>query len=534
MTYDKTSICRAVLAALLLAPPAFAAAQEIAEEVVIPAPKFSIERFDVIGDNILGAEMVGRLVAPFTGKDKDFGDVQRALETLELAYRERGYGVIQVQLPEQDITRGVVRFNIIQPRVGKVNVEGNQYFSNQNIRRSLPAVKEGETPNSNDIARNLQIAAEHPVKQTNVLLRSGENEGLVDVNVRMTDERPLRMIATLDDSGTSDTGYLRLGVGFQHTNLFDRDHSLSAQYVTSPTNLDQVSVYGLGYKIPYYRLYSTLEMFGGYSNVDSGTVSGLFNVSGKGSIFGMKWNYFPQKWNDIEQKVSFGLDYRAYQNSVTLAGIGLVPDITVHPVSLGYTGLLRKTVSETGFYASLSRNIPGGQDGTQADFEASRTGAKADYAILRYGVTYSHAFSSEWQARIAFNGQFTRDLLVAGEQYGIGGPDSVRGYLSREASSDYGYATQVEMYTPNLSDKLGMSDKWRSRLVGFYDFGNVYRNDPLQGEQAGKYLASTGVGLRLAYGKGVNLRLDMAQVIKAHGTRQTDNIRLSGSLALVY
>lgn len=534
MTCKNISVLRLLLAAALLIGPAGAGAQETAQDVVIPAPRFDIRRFEVVGDNILGAEAIQRLVTPFTGTQKDFGDVQRALEALEVAYRERGYGVIQVQLPEQDITRGTVRFNINQPTVGKVNVEGNQYFSTANVRRSLPSVKEGETPNSNEIARDLQIAAEHPVKQSSVLLRSGANEGLIDAIVRVTDDRPWRLLATLDDTGTADTGYMRLGVGFQHTNLLDRDHSFTAQYVTSPGNLDQVSIYGLGYKIPYYRLNSTLDLFAGYSDVDSGTVSGLFNVSGKGSIFGARWNYFLPKWRDIEQRVSFGLDYRAYQNSVTLGGVGLVPDITVHPVSLAYAGMLRMAASELGFNASLSRNIPGGKDGDTGDFQAARTGANANYTILRYGTTFSHAFRSEWQGRIAFVGQFTRDLLVPGEQFGIGGSDTVRGYLPREASNDHGYATQLEMYTPNIADNLGMSDKWRTRLVGFYDFGNVYRNDPLAGEQAGKYLASTGVGMRLSYGKSVSLRLDLAQILKAHGTRQVDDMRLTGSLVLVY
>src|SRR5690606_26442411 len=157
------------------------------------------------------------------------------------AYRERGYGVIRVALPEQDITRGVVRFNIVQPKIGKVSVEGNNNFSTDNVRRSLPAVKEGETPNSGDIARNLQIAAEHPVKQTNVLLRSGASEDVVDVNVRVTDDRPWRLVGTLDNSGTPDTGNWRLGVGYQHTNLFDRDHTLSLQYITSPGHLSDVA-----------------------------------------------------------------------------------------------------------------------------------------------------------------------------------------------------------------------------------------------------------------------------------------------------
>lgn len=506
----------------------------IAQDAVIPAPKFEIQRFEVTGDTVLGAEMLQKLVAPFAGKDKDFGDVQCALEALEGAYRTRGYGVIQVALPEQDITRGVVRFNIIQPKVGKVVVEGNEHFSAANVRRALPAIKEGEIPNSNDIARNLQIAAEHPVKQTNVLLRSGASEGLVDVNVRITDDRPWRLVATLDDSGTADTGYLRLGVGLQHTNLFDRDHTLSLQYITSPSKMDQVAIYGFGYRIPYYRLNSSLDIVAGYSDVDSGTVQGLFNVSGSGTIFGVRWNYYLPKWDDVEHKVYLGLDYRAFKNNVTLAGVGFVPDVTIHPVSVGYGGVKRMTASEWSFNGSLATNLPGGNDGRGGDIRRTRGNATENYVILRGGTSFAHAFRNEWQGRVALSGQYTENALISGEQFGVGGADSVRGYLPREASNDRGYATQVELYTPSFAGSVGLGDKWRSRLVGFYDFGAVSRNKALAGEQAGKYLASTGVGLRLSFGKSVNLRMDLAQILKAHGTRQVDDQRLNASIAIIY
>lgn len=530
MTYIYTVMRRWFCVLLMLGMIGHATAQD----AVTPPPKFSIQGFEVIGDSVLGADLIQRLVAPYTGKDKDFSDVQRALEALEGAYRDRGYGVIQVALPEQDITKGVVRFNVIQPKIGKVTVEGNEHFSTDNVRRSLPSVKEGETPNSNDIARNLQIAAEHPVKQTNVLLRSGASEGVVDVNVRVTDDRPWRLVGTLDNSGTADTGYWRLGVGYQHTNLFDRDHTLSLQYITSPGHLSDVAIYGIGYRIPYYRLNSSLDLFAGYSDVDSGTVAGLFAVSGKGTIYGARWNYYLPKWGDVEQKVYLGLDYRAYQNNVTLAGVGFVPDITVRPISLGYAGLKRMAASEWAFNASLARNIPGADDGTGADFQATRFGADKNYSILRFGTSFSHAFRNEWQGRIAYMGQYTKDSLVPGEQFGIGGVETVRGYLPREAANDRGYATQLELYTPNFAAATGLSDKWRARLVGFYDFGAVSRNNALPGEQGGKYLASTGVGLRMSFGKTVSLRMDLAQILKAFGTRQTNEQRLNAGLAIIY
>ncbi len=505
-----------------------------APQEVIPAPRFDINRFEVVGNTLLPADEVDRLVAPHTGKSRDFADIQRALEALEQAYRDRGFGVVQVLLPEQDITRGVVQFRVLQPRVGKVVIEGNTQFSAENIRRSLPTVKEGETPNSRAIARNLQMTAEHPVKETSVLLRSGASEDTVDVAVKVVDDKPWRAFFTLDNTGTSDTGYFRSGFGVQHTNLFDRDHTLTASYITSPGHVSDVTIFGLGYRIPYYHLNSSLDLIAGYSDVNSGVVQGLFNVSGSGSIFAARWNYFLPKWQDVEQKLVFGLDYRAFKNEVLLAGQPLVPDITVRPASLTYSGLKRMTAAEFSFYGGVAANIPGGNDGDQAAFTASRPGADDNYTLLRFGLNYTRQFASDWQMRLGFNGQYTEDALVSGEQYGVGGPDSVRGYMLREVSNDRGYATQIEVYTPDLARKFGWTDSYKARLLGFYDTGTVSRNHALPGEQVRDSIASVGVGFRLTYGKMLSLRLDLAQILQETANRDNNSQRLTGSLAFVY
>src|SRR3989337_3160359 len=112
------------------------------------APRFDIGRFAVDGNTLVKPEDIERAVAPYVGKQKDFGDIQRALEAVEQLYRDRGYGVVQVQLPEQDITRGVVQLRVIEVRIAKVTVEGNQNFDTANVRASLPGIKPGVPPNS--------------------------------------------------------------------------------------------------------------------------------------------------------------------------------------------------------------------------------------------------------------------------------------------------------------------------------------------------------------------------------------------------
>ena len=232
-------MARALLAGVLLLP-CLSHAQS-AQPAQAPAePRFDVERYELTGNTLLSKEQIDRVLASYIGKQRELADVRRAQDALAAAYRDLGYGTVQVSLPEQNINAGVIRFRVLQPKVSKVAVDGNKHFDNANIRHSLPSLKEGEVPNSGAIARNLQITGEHPVKRTTVLMRTAENPEAVDVNVKVEDTKPLRIVATLDNTGNGDTGYLRAGIGFQHTNLFNLDHTISAQYVTSPTQPGQL------------------------------------------------------------------------------------------------------------------------------------------------------------------------------------------------------------------------------------------------------------------------------------------------------
>ena len=496
--------------------------------------RFDINRFEVEANTLLSAEQAQAAVAPFAGKGKAFADVRSAAEALENTFRTHGYPVVQVAPPEQDISSGVIRLRVIEPKLGKVIVEGNAHFSTDNIRASLPSVREGETPNSQQIARNLQILAEQPAKQTIVTLRSAGSEELVDASIRVTDEKPWRAFFTLDSTGTGQTGYYRAGFGYQHANLFGRDHVLTAQYVTSPTRPRDVTILGLGYRIPYYALNSSLELTAGYSDVNSGSVAGLFTVSGSGTIGGARWNWYLPKWGAIEQKLSLALDYRAYHNNVQFLGASVVPDITVHPLSLTYAATYRAAAGEISGYAGLSRNLPGGSDGRDADFRASRAAATDSYTLVRYGLSVLGQLPADWQVRAVLSGQTTSDALVAGEQFGLGGPDSVRGYLPRELANDRGYSAQLELYTPDVAARARLSDSHRLRFLAFADSGTVERNLAAPGEQLRASIASVGVGARWSYARNASLRVDLAEVLHATGSRPKGSQQLVAALVLTY
>ena len=498
---------------------------------------FEITHYVAHGNTILPQAELDAVLAPYTGPGRDFGTVQLALEALEKAYAARGFNAIQVLLPEQTLDSGAVHFMVVESRLANIKVEGNRHFSSENYQHSLVSLVSGETPNFDQLVDNLRLANENPAKQVSVVMRAGEAEGEVDAVVRASDQSPIRYAVTFDNTGNEQTGPFRLGAAVQHANLFDRDHVMSFQAITSPLRARQVRIYGLGYQAPAYSMGGTFGMFLGYSNVNSGTVNtvgGNFNIAGSGIILGLRYTQLIPKRSDWEHKLSFGWDWRAYQSNVTVVGgtAKLVPDVTVQPLSITWQGALKKPDSELSAYVSLVQNLPGGNDANDEQFQkiGARPGANSQYQIWRYGINYQKALGGDWAARANLTGQHTRQSLVTGEMFGIGGADSVRGFLEREHSNDKGHRGSFELYSPDFGQRL--SDGLKLRILGFYDFGWVKRVHPTAQEVYSTGIASAGIGVRAGVGKKTTLRLDYANVVDSSHTSR--GMRLHGALSYVF
>jgi len=561
-------VVRSALGALALAACTLALAQaprpaaKPKPPVVDDSPRFEIRRFIFDGASLIPRERLEELTRPFTGPGRQFSDVQRALEAVERAYSDAGWSAVQVVLPEQELERGEIRFQITEARIGRVIVEGNKFFDEANIRASAPALAPGKAPNINEIARNLRIANENPSKQATVLLRSGQEEATVDAVLRVVDEKPSKNSVTVDNTGNSQTGKYRIGVGYQNANAFGHDDVLTFQWVTAPYSnhvnasgepdhiqplpSNKITILGAGYKVPLYSSGDTVDFTFGYSNVNSGTVANLFSITGAGTIFSARYTHNLDKRGDYEHRVAFSQDWRTYDNKGVRPANGtpvqLVADITVHPVTATYFGLYRTQESETGFSAGLTKNLAGGNDGDRQTFcqtnpIARNNGigqcARADYEIFRYSFNHNRLMGGDWQARFAFNGQWTRDMLVTAEQFGIGGADSVRGFLERELTNDTGYRGTLEVYTPDFGGKTGIAGA-RLRGLMFVDFGHVSRNNPGPGEIRSQSVWSMGPGLRFSRGTNMALRVDFAVVEDEGGLQKVGNSRVHFSFSYIF
>lgn len=494
--------------------------------------RFEITRFDITGNTLLTPAEAAAAVAPYAGRERDFGDVQAALDALEAAYHKRGYKVVTVRLPEQELNGGVVTLNVVQPKIGRVKVSGNQYVDEANVRRSLPTLQAGATPNLDDISASLQMANENPARKINLKLQNGAADDEVDANLEVRDERPWKVMLNLDNSGTEATGETHAGLVLQHANLWGRDHVGSFQYTTTIEEPSKVSVYGLGYHIPLYTLGDSVDLYASYSNIDSGSVSaGLFNlaVSGKGAVYGARYNHTLKRRGELESRLLYGVDIKAFKNSVLFAGQDFGNDITVHPLSIGYAANMPLAGGDASMSLTLAHNLPGGSRGGREDFERTRVGAKPSYTLLRYAFALSRTLGQDWQARLLLAGQLTNDALVPGEQFGMGGSTSVRGFDERELATDTGVNANLELYTPNLCTSR---ERWQCRVLAFYDAAHGSRKHALPGELDSATLSSAGLGVRFVAGNSLSVQVDYGHVVKA-GPTSSDN-KLHARIGFAY
>ncbi|PLX83391.1 MAG: peptidase S37, partial [Desulfuromonas sp.] len=170
-----------------------------------------------------------------------------------------------------------------------------------------------------------------------MLLNTETSANRVRADLKVVDQRPWHFEFFVDDTGTAGSDKYRAGVTFRHNNLFNLDHLLSMQYTTSPKDPSEISVVGLGYRIPLYSLGDSVDLFAAYSDVDSGqTTQGLadLEIRGKGVLAGIHYNWNLARRGSFQQRVSLGLDYRDFRDEATFAGTEVGNDIRLKPLSI--------------------------------------------------------------------------------------------------------------------------------------------------------------------------------------------------------
>jgi hemolysin activation/secretion protein len=467
---------------------------------------FPIRGFQLEGENPIGEAAAQRVLAPFVRPDATLQSLQQATAALEAAFRAAGYGLHRVSLPPQEVGQ-TVKLAIVKFAVGKVEIEGRQIYDEQNIRRTLPELREGESPNFKRLAVQTAIANENPNKQVQVGLREADEPDKIDATITVREQRPWTLGLSASNAGSSSTGRDRVTLTAGHTNLFNRDHQFIGAYTTSLQRTSDVKQLGLAYKVPLYAAGSVIGA--SYTRSDVVGNFGAFTSTGAGHTLGLSYTLYLPPQGGRRSYVSLGLDDKVFDaakiNDIIAPG---ALDRRSRPVSLGYTARTETDRAIWGYNAEIAANTGAGANNDLPSYQSEDPRIDTvHWKALRGGASYTAPFAQTWLWSVRSLFQYSPDVLISGEQFGLGGFGSVRGTaVERPISGDKGVSTTVEVTTPELLSGL--------RLLGFVDAGYLWNNKP-DGltKPASDRLASVGVGLRYAIGS-FGASLDYGRIVQ--------------------
>jgi hemolysin activation/secretion protein len=514
-----TRIFAVLVATGLLASPAGAQQDADAEAATAPdaAPvssepeqQFFVGEFRVLGNSTLDTRTIEAAVYPHMGPDRSIRDVEAARDALVNEYRARGYGAVFVDIPEQDVSSGIVRLGVSEGRLDRVRVTGARYFSNGKIRSAMPSLERGEVLNFQALQRDLgTVAQQSRDRKVTPVLKAGRAPGLVDLDLRVEDSLPLHGSLEVNDRYTADTSETRLAVNLSFDNLFQKFHSLSLQYQTAPEEPNEVGVIAATYLLPVGQQGQALAIYAVDTDSDVATVGGL-SVLGTGRIYGTRFiQPLPARGESYFQSLNFGVDFKDFDENIQLAdgNVDLTP-ISYLAWSLQYSGIYRAERTSADFTIGPTFGVRRIAN-QSSEFAFKRFSGDPNFVYLRATGAVETKLPGGWRAHLRLAGQYSPGPLVSNEQFSVGGVDSVRGFLEADELGDSGLSGSIELRTPTLFPKLA------PRVSQFYAFaftdaGIVTIEEALGGQARRADLSSVGLGLRLGAFDGLEAALDWA------------------------
>lgn len=469
-----------------------------------------IERFIVDGENPLKGFKTVRVLKPYLGKHTDLERLEEAPRALEQTLRDEGYTFYRVLLPAQNFEDKNFRLEVRSLKIVELSVEGIDHFTEQNIRRSMPGLRIGSSPNIQRLGRALAEANRHPSKNLKLTFAVLAEAGGLKARLSTVDQKPSTVFGWLDNSGTKRTGRYRVGLGFQHTNLFGRDHTVTVTGTAAPDQAADVHQIGLQYRVPIYRLGSDIELIAADSSVDSATFEGeAFDVSGAGEVLGVRLRKGLPRIGQYRHDLILSVFDKHFENETRFVGNSVLDStVTSRPIGLEYRAALQGQRLNSNWYIGHYQNLSDwGDENVDENYNDVRLGARADWSSTRVGGAIGYRLG-KWSLRGKLDGQTSSDLLIAGEQFTFGGMRSVRGFGESEFAEDRGLQATLEVWTPQWGQGL--------QLLGFVDYGYGRRvAEEGSSEKSSLEIGSLGIGMRWAWHQRLRARLDYGYVFEA-------------------
>ncbi len=457
-----------------------------------------INRFAITGNTVFTEEELRALIVDREGGELTLTEIYGLADRLTEFYQDHGYSLTVVTVPAQRMRDGVLRLEVVEGRVGKLVFVGNQRYSDALLTRHLNQLKPGTVLRFATLEGEVLRLNDLPGLVARSVLVPGEAYGTTDVNLRMEEKR-VAASAVLDNSGRKVIGKWRLGADFTINNPFKIGDALTLGYTHSQHDLLRQGRFGYGF--PVGPDGTRLSVNYGRAEYDVGEEFSVLDIAGVSETARLQISHtlIRGRRRNLTAFIG-GAHVRGWSD---MQGIPLSDDT----INFLETGLNFSRRGDSGGVANLSAlfasNFHNNPDGSRSSALPPKLELRGDY---------EHFFGANWSALLRGEAVVASDALPDSNKYSIGGPDSVRGFVSSQLRGDQGGMCSCEL-------RRGVSlDHADLLLRGFVDTGMVHYKNAMAAGRHSDSLSSAGLGVNVSVAGVYAMDLQWAKPIDGNDT----------------
>lgn len=484
----------------------------------LDAPEFAAIRFRIRAVEFDGVKGLGErdlepAYAPMIGRELRISAVCEIRDRAEAILRDAGY-IAAVEVPEQRIADGVVRFRVLMARMTEVRVRGDASGAERIIAGYLKALARRPVFNRNEADRYLLLASDLPGYDVRLTLRpagSVPGEVIGDVTVQRSRGYADANVQNGGSRMVGRWGGLVRGQVYGLTGLADRT-SLGA-FATADLKEQRTVQLGHDFRFGARGLGASANLTYAWANP---AIGGGIDVRARTLLATAEVGYpivrsltrTLRGWagmDFVNQDVEFG-GANFSRDRLRVAHARLVLTMIGDGISPGRSFAEPKWRLTSSIEARKGLNILGATDGCaaatlacldQGDIAPSRIEGRSGAALLRGQAAGEFRPRPRVTYALAVRGQYSDSPLLSFEEFSAGNYTVGRGYDPGALVGDSGLGLQAEV-------RLGSSIPTGPRRLavegyGFVDHARVGERGGLDRIAGSNRLSSAGGGARVAW-----------------------------------
>ena len=457
-------------------------------------PRVLVRAFAVTGSTVFSEEALAAALAPWTGRELSSEDLLAARDAVTLLYVRNGYVNSGAVVPDQRIADGVVALQVVEGRLGAIEIDGNRWFRSgwlaSRIAHGIDAPLDAKR-----LGERLDVMQRDPrFAHLNAELVPGARPGEALLRVRIEEEPPWHLSFESDNHVAPSIGPYEGRIEGAFDNLAGRGDTLAASFDGSAGLLDG----DVSYRIPVSPW--DTELWLEYRNSASDVVEHPFQdlgVHGRTQTYTIGVEQPVWRSRRVTASLSISAEHRRGDTELFDQPFSFTPGLAggrtrITPLRLAQELIFR---DETQVFAARSTFSVGLH---ASDLDESEPGAPQAHWFAWLGqLQYVRRFDALRGSELVLRGdaQLTPDTLFPIEQYSLGGAETVRGYRENQLVRDAGMLAAIEMRVPLLRIDR---DRVVVQIAPFFDTGRSWwARDGI--DEQDRWLASAGVGLRASY-----------------------------------